>query len=111
MDLGIDALSQRIGELADLTRMSLADLDGITIRDRGVARSGIVTFTHGSVPADELVSAIRAKGINVSLSTADYARVDFDSHGISSQVRVSPHAYNTVEEIDSVVAAVAAATG
>jgi selenocysteine lyase/cysteine desulfurase len=54
---------------------------------------------------------IKAHGINVSLSTADYARVDFDAHGISSQVRVSPHAYNTIEEIDVLVAVVASAVG
>jgi cysteine desulfurase/selenocysteine lyase len=104
--LGIEPLAQRIGAVAEHTRTSLADVNGITIRDRGVNRSGIVTFTHESVPAEELVPLIKAQGINVSLSTADYARVDFDAHGISSQVRVSPHAYNTFEEIDALVAVV-----
>ncbi|MEI6362751.1 MAG: aminotransferase class V-fold PLP-dependent enzyme [Actinomycetes bacterium] len=107
LDLGIDAIAVRIGELANHARTTLAAIDGVTVRDRGVQRSGIVTFTHASVDAEDLVPAIRARGINVSLSTADYARVDFDKHGIHSQVRVSPHVYNTTEEIDRLVGVVA----
>jgi cysteine desulfurase/selenocysteine lyase len=110
LGLGIDALASRIGELAEHARTSLASTDGIEVRDRGVSRSGIVTFTSRHLPAEEVVPLIRARGINVSLSTADYARVDFDAHGIGSQVRVSPHAYNTFEEIDALVAAVASTT-
>jgi cysteine desulfurase/selenocysteine lyase len=72
------------------------------------SRSAIGACRH--LPAEEVVPLIRARGINVSLSTADYARVDFDAHGIGSQVRVSPHAYNTFEEIDALVAAVASTT-
>ena len=107
LDLGIDAIAARIGELAAHARESLSAIDGVIVRDRGVARSGIVTFTHDGVLAPELVRQITAAGINVSLSTPDYARRDFDAHGITSQVRVSPHAYNTTEEIDKLAEVVA----
>jgi selenocysteine lyase/cysteine desulfurase len=106
LDLGIDAIAERITTLATRTRAALAEIGGITVRDRGLHRSGIVTFTSNALPADELVPLIKADGINVSLSTADYARVDFDAHGISSQVRVSPHAYNSEDEVDALVASV-----
>jgi cysteine desulfurase/selenocysteine lyase len=111
LDLGIDAIASRISDLAEHARAALGAVNGVTVRDRGVQRSGIVTFTHASVDAEDLVPAIRARGINVSLSTADYARVDFDAHGIHSQVRVSPHAFNTIEEIDLVVATVGELVG
>lgn len=103
LHLGIDAIADRIDDLATYTRQALDEVPGITVRDRGVLRSGIVTFTHDAIPAAELVSQIKAAGINVSLSTPDYARRDFDSHGIAGLVRVSPHAYNTIEEIDRLV--------
>jgi cysteine desulfurase/selenocysteine lyase len=61
------------------------------------------------VPAAELAAHIKASGINVSLSTPDYSRHDFDALGIDGLVRVSPHAYNTTDEIDQLVAAVARA--
>jgi len=107
LDLGVAAIAERISGLAQHARESLSSLDDVTVRDRGVTRSGIVTFTHAAVEAEDLVPAIRSRGINVSLSTADYARADFDAHGIHSQVRVSPHVYNTVEEIDALVVVVA----
>jgi selenocysteine lyase/cysteine desulfurase len=109
LDLGIDAISTRIGELAAYARQRLSAIDGVEVRDRGTRRSGIVTFTHDRVDATDLVRAIANAGINVSLSTPDYARRDFDAHGITSQVRVSPHVYNTTEEIDRVTEVVSEA--
>ncbi len=45
--------------------------------------------------------------MNVSLSTPDYSRRDFDMHQLDGVVRASPHAYNTLEEVDRLLAAVA----
>ena len=110
LDCGIDALRSRIGGLAEYTRAALAGLPGVRVRDRGLVRSGIVTFTCDDVPAAAVVSAITASGVNVSLSTPDYARRDFDAHGVEGVVRVSPHAYNTTDEIDRLVEIVAGVT-
>jgi selenocysteine lyase/cysteine desulfurase len=106
---GIEALAARIGELAEYARTMLATVPGVVVRDRGTVRSGIVTFTSDMVPAVDLVARIRSTGINVSLSTPDYARRDFDLRGLTGMVRASPHAYNTTDEVDRLVAAVRAA--
>ena len=108
--LGLPAIEARICYLADYTRSSLAEVPGVQVRDRGVVRGGIVTFTHVSVESAAIVAALRAEGINVSYSTADYALHEFVSRGIPSQVRVSPHVYNTEGEIDQLAAAVRAVT-
>ena len=96
---GVESLQARIDELASTARNGLGDIDGVTVRDRGVQQTGIVTFTHDRVPARRLVEILKSAGINVSLSTPDYARHDFDGHGIDGLVRVSPHAYNIDVEI------------
>ncbi len=103
---GIDSLGARIAELAAHARKSLASIDGVIVRDRGIEQTGIVTFTHESVPARDLVDAVKSAGINVSLSTPDYARHDFTNQGVDGLVRVSPHAYNTMSEIDEIVSVV-----
>jgi selenocysteine lyase/cysteine desulfurase len=108
---GIDRLRQRIDLLATHARDGLSQIPGVTVRDRGLAKSGIVTFTHERIPAHELVPAIKAAGINVSLSTPDYSRIDFDDHGVTGLVRVSPHAYNTTGEVDRLLEVVGALTG
>lgn len=107
---GMENLRARINALAEYTRAGLTDITGITVRDRGEVRSGIVTFTHANIPAAEMVARIKEAGINVSLSTPDYSRTDFTSQGIEGLVRVSPHAYNTEAEIDALFAAVTSAT-
>ena len=103
LDCGIEALSTRIAYLSQYARTGLDAISQVTVRDRGLSKSGIVTFTHGRIEAQTLVSLIREAKINVSLSTPDYARVDFDSRAIAAVVRVSPHAYNTTAELDSLL--------
>ena len=109
LECDMDALCARIAGLADQTRRGLASTPGVTVRDRGTRRSGIVTFTHDRVSARVLAASIQAAGINVSLSTPDYARHDFDTHGVDGLVRVSPHAYNIPTEVDQLLEVVASA--
>ncbi len=107
---GIDVLGARIAELSSRARHGLGEIDGVMVRDRGHQQTGIVTFTHDQIPARDLVTAIKSAGINVSLSTPDYARHDFTNQGVEGLVRVSPHAYNTEAEIDELVTTVSAIT-
>lgn len=106
---GIEALSLRIAELAQYARDGLEMIPGVHVHDRGLHRSGIVTLTRDGTGAADLAARIKASGVNVSLSTPDYSRRDFETHGLEGLVRVSPHAYNTTEEIDRLLTAVSAA--
>ena len=110
LDCGINALATRIQQLAGYARSSLAGVPWITVRDRGAYPSGIVTITHSAIAAPELAARIKSAGVNVSLSTPDYSRIDFDGHGVEGLVRISPHAYNTHDEIDTLVTIIAALT-
>lgn len=103
LDLGLEPVQERTWALAALARARLAEIKGVTVLDRGVERSAIVTVaTKGHDPA-KLTDSLRAQGINTSLSTRDYAVLDFDDKGVEAAVRVSPHYYNTEEEIDALV--------
>ena len=109
LDCGIEALSERIASLAQHARDGLETIPGVQVHDRGRIRSGIVTLTKAGTTAEALAAHIKATGVNVSLSTPDYSRIDFDAHGLDGLVRVSPHAYNTTEEIDRLLSIVATA--
>jgi selenocysteine lyase/cysteine desulfurase len=109
LDCGIEELSLRIAELAQYARDGLEMIPGVHVHDRGRVRGGIVTLTRDGIPAAALAAHIKAAGVNVSLSTPDYSRVDFEAHGLEGLVRVSPHAYNTTEEIDRLLTIVATA--
>jgi len=110
LDLGLEPIRHRSWALAASARGGLAEIDGVRVLDRGSEPCAIVTIaTEGQDPAS-LVHSLRAQGINTSLSMRDYAILDFDDQGVEAAVRISPHYYNTEEEIEAVVAGVAELT-
>jgi cysteine desulfurase/selenocysteine lyase len=98
--LGMDAIRMRIDYLSFELRLLLAEVSGVHILDRGVEKSGIVTFNHERVEAAEIVAGLKNSGINVSMGTPEYSQVDYIAHRVSSLVRVSPHVFNTREELE-----------
>lgn len=108
LDLGIKAITERIEGLASYTRQQIKSVPGASLLDRGKNLSGIVTFTGAKVAPRDIVARLRESGVHVSLGTAEYSQVDYLAHGIESLIRVSPHVFNTKEEIDSMVSTVQA---
>jgi selenocysteine lyase/cysteine desulfurase len=103
--LGGDAIAARIHALAASLRAQLAEVPGLTQHDVGVERCGIVTFTIDGVDVFELSARLRAEGINISVSTIDFARYDFEARGLEAVARASVHYYNTDEELSRFVSA------
>lgn len=55
-------------------------------------------------PQDAL-EALKAKGINVSVSPAQSTLLDFSARGLDKVLRASVHYYNTEEEVHNFTAA------
>jgi selenocysteine lyase/cysteine desulfurase len=111
LDLGLVAIAERVGWLAERLRADLSGLAGVLVHDGGIQRSGIVTFTaEGVVPAS-VVEGAAAAGINVSASDAPMYRLDLDAPNPSSRVRASPHYFNTEEELSRLVEVVGELVG
>ena len=79
------------------------------MRDRGVEKCGIVTFTVEGVAAQAIVARLSAAGINVSLTPASNSRLDLGGRGLEAVVRSSVHYYNTDDELERLVDVVAEA--
>jgi selenocysteine lyase/cysteine desulfurase len=47
----------------------------------------------------DLLRALRKEGINTSRTGRDAAIFDFEEKGVDQVLRISPHYYNTEEEI------------
>jgi selenocysteine lyase/cysteine desulfurase len=107
LEIGIGAIEERVLALGARLREQLAGVPGITVRDRGLRKCGIVTFTHGTVPAEEIVRRLARDGINVRVSEQTY-RFDEGSQPLA-RVRASVHYYNTEDELDRAIAAIDAA--
>ena len=103
LDVGLDAIRERVRALAGDLRERLAAIGGVTVHDLGVERSAIVTFAVDGHPTAEVVAALRERGVNTSLSPASYARLDFGPRGLVDLVRASVHYYNDLGDIDRLV--------
>lgn len=104
--LGLDAIRARIDGLAEGLRAALADVPGVTVRDGGRVRSGIVTFTVDGVDPVAAKAALAAAAVNVSVGTVGSAMLDMAGKGYDAVVRASPHVYNSDDELDRLVGAV-----
>ena len=105
--IGIDAIAQRNATLSTRLRSGLEALPGVTLRDKGAERCAIVTFTvDGHHPID-VKRELRQRSINVSSSRATSARLDFPDRSLEAVVRASVHYYNSDDDIDALVDAIA----
>ncbi|CAN5720288.1 aminotransferase class V-fold PLP-dependent enzyme [soil metagenome] len=107
LGVGIETARDRSWALARYARERLAALDGVRVLDRGPALCAIATAELGGRPAEAVKLALRERRINTSSPGRDDAVIDMDQKAASSALRISPHYYNTAEEIDLAVAALA----
>ena len=106
---GLNAIEARILHLSTLLRKRLNELPGVQVRDQGTRPSGINTFTIEGRDLQALLLKLRVQGINTSVTNFDWAWLDLQARGIESIMRASLHYYNTEEEVERFVEAIAGA--
>jgi selenocysteine lyase/cysteine desulfurase len=80
---------------------------GVTVHDLGERKCGIVTFSKADADPGGIAADLLRRRMNVSISSVEYARLDLGHRGTGPLVRASVHYFNTEDEIDRFVAAVA----
>ncbi|MEN8115137.1 MAG: aminotransferase class V-fold PLP-dependent enzyme [Actinomycetota bacterium] len=105
--IGLDAIWDRTSGLAATLRERLRDVPGVTVRDIGAVQGAIVTFTKNGREAADIKQALHNESINVSVVTPYSARFDMEARALSNLVRSSVHYFNTEDEIDRLIEAVA----
>jgi selenocysteine lyase/cysteine desulfurase len=105
--VGIEAISHRTPALAARLRSHLAPIPGVRVLDRGPRLGAIVTFAIDGWQPQPFKAAMDARGINSALSFREFAQFDFADKKVDWCLRLSPHYYNTEDEVDQVAAAVA----
>ena len=108
LTLGLKKIERRVQHLAARLREQLAQVKGVTVRDLGRVRCGIVTFTCNGHSPGEVMQQLKAKGIAVRTIERSSARIDMEQRGLDELVRASVHYYNTEAEIERLCAAVRA---
>lgn len=103
MGLGLEPIRDRIRLLAGMLRQELARLPGARVLDRGPELAGIVTVGFDGRDPREVMLALRARGINTWAQGRGSALLDYEAKGVTGALRLSPHVFNTAEEIATAV--------
>lgn len=102
IDAGIEDIEERNTQLAASLREGLESA-GARVLDRGRRRCAIVTATLDGRERARVEKHLREQGVLFSVSLREYAQIDFPRKNAEWGLRLSPHYFNTENEIDRVV--------
>jgi selenocysteine lyase/cysteine desulfurase len=110
-DLGIAAIADRIRHLTSRFRTELSNMDRIQVLDRGDQLCGIVTLHIEGATPRMIKKQLLSHGINHSFGMLTSARFDLSAKQVEWVLRLSPHYYNTEEELETTTAVLREFTG
>ncbi len=101
-DIGMDEIFTYNQELLTRLRYNLASDGDILFLDKGEHLVNIFTFQKKGVSRGQLEDALNKNDVYYSIAYRGSALIDFDKKGVDWAIRLSPHYFNTMEEIDKV---------
>jgi selenocysteine lyase/cysteine desulfurase len=105
MRVGLKTAAARAPMLAARLRARLAAVPGWRVLDDRPHASAIVAVELGAVDPPLAVEALRKKAINTSATFRAWAQYHMGRQGVEAALRISPHYYNSENEIDRFVPA------
>ena len=108
--VGLEAIAQRTTGLAALARRCLAEA-GFRTLDRGERPGAIVSVEIPGWEPLAFQQTLGRRGVRTSASNRVSSVLDFTDKGVDWALRISPHYYNTEEEIRTAVETIADITG
>jgi selenocysteine lyase/cysteine desulfurase len=103
MRVGVREAGQYAAGLAALARARIAELPGTRVLDHGKSLAAIATVAFDNHDADTIVHRLREQAINTSATFRGYAVLDMDRKRATNALRISPHYYNTVRDVETLV--------
>lgn len=99
--IGLHAIEHYNKGLSERLRENLRN-SGFNVWDWGKYLSSIVTFSGPDGDLERIQNVLKENNIFFSVTHKNSALIDFTRKNINGIVRLSPHYFNTVEEIDLV---------
>lgn len=105
--IGTKRIEATVIERGEMLRSRLVEA-GLTVWDQGERKGGIVTATSDNIAPADAKAALRAQGINTSVTGPASTLWDSTNRGLPDLLRLSAHYFTTEEEIDQAVQALSA---
>ncbi|GAB3552128.1 aminotransferase class V-fold PLP-dependent enzyme [Spirosoma fluminis] len=102
-EVGLETIAQQNQRLMHRLRVGLNQLDGISLLDWGSRQSNILSFHTPRHSLSALEALLRCEQVVYTVQYSNSALIDFQRKGVEWIVRLSPHYFNTLEELDEVV--------
>ncbi|WP_241676836.1 aminotransferase class V-fold PLP-dependent enzyme [Chryseobacterium sediminis] len=99
--IGIDQIENYNRALADTLRTSLQK-NGFRVLDKGNRLSSIITFCQADGGVEKVHQILTENNVFFKENKKGDALIDFTSKNVDHAIRLSPHYFNTLEEIESV---------
>ena len=106
LTIGLDDIQEQNKKLLNLLRKELENISSIQLQDKGEHLCNIVSFSVPNRDQHQTKQYFSSKGINIYTTPKSSALIDYEEKGIDWTVRVSPHYYNTEDEIGKFIEAV-----
>ena len=106
LDIGLDNIETEVTRLAEIMRVKLSEIPGVSVHDIGKHKCGIVTFSVAGIEATEIETRLRENRIMVSVSSPASTLIDASKRKLPALVRSSVHYYNQEAEIDALISCV-----
>jgi len=103
LSIGLDATQRRCIALADQLRDLLREIPGATIHDLGAHPSAIVSLSMDGIDSEAIKARLREERVNVTVSGPQSTLMDAAARRLPPVVRLSPHYYNSEEEVTQAV--------
>ncbi|MET3036436.1 aminotransferase class V-fold PLP-dependent enzyme [Chryseobacterium sp. NRRL B-14859] len=100
--IGLPYIEDYNRKLAERLRAGLQH-NGFTVLDKGSRLSSIVTFCDQSGRIETIQKILKENEIYFSVSNKSNALIDFTLKNVDRAIRLSPHYFNTPEEIEKVL--------
>lgn len=106
LTVGLGNIQKQNAVLCERIKQGLRSISEVTLLDKGVNQSSIITLKINKLNGPHVLNALREWHINTSIGYRNFALIDFDAKQVEWALRISPHYYNTEAEADKLVEAI-----
>ncbi|NND93673.1 MAG: aminotransferase class V-fold PLP-dependent enzyme [Flavobacteriales bacterium] len=100
IDVGLGNIAHYNTTLRNHLLERIRQLSGVYTLDKGTNKANIVTVKKEGVDLNRFQAILDKNDVLYSVTKRQNALIDFDKKGIDWAIRLSPHYFNTIAEID-----------
>ena len=101
-EIGMKQIEEVNKKISSRLRHNLSVIPGVKMYDRGSRKGSIITFRKEGISLEKTTAHLETHKISCGISHFEWGVIDYRKKGVNWTVRLSPHYFNTLEEMDMV---------